>query len=190
MGIFNVFKLKYEGHKSFQEAKDFIDNINFVNVKNEDIILEQARKNFNNAKNSVEYIEKKTDDLLKYLGVGTGFLGILLNYSITCLNNFPDILLVAGFTFWIISIFLALSIRKPSVLPYPASFDQALRFMVEFGEESRALKAWMASAHELAMRGQIIIGDKKANKLNIAFFLLAGALCLFFVSFLLRIILP
>lgn len=186
MNLFKIFEFK---NNDYQKIKSFIDNTIFINVKNENDILEQSRINFKHAKDSVEYIEKKADELLKYLGLGIGFVGILLNYSVGCLNNFSDFIVLIGFICWVFSIILALSIRKPSNYPYPSSFKESLLFMAKYGEESQAFRAWMASQNELAMYGHIIIGNKKATKLNVAYLFLIFALFLFFLSFLLRIIL-
>jgi len=51
------------------------------------VLLEQSRTNFQFVVNSVEYLEKKADDLIRYLGLGTGLVGILLNYPFCNLKS-------------------------------------------------------------------------------------------------------
>lgn len=186
MGFLDRFKKKRE---TYEEIDEFIENIDFPNVKNADILLEHARKNFEVAKDSVEYIEKKADDLIKYLGLGTGLVGILLNYSFTSFDLANKFIILAGYVFWIFSIILSLTIRRPSSYPYPVPLDKAFYFMQKFSSEPQALKAWISLAYEKTMKGYIVIIEKKAKRLDIAYILLVAALWLFFVSFLLRFIL-
>jgi len=190
MGIFN-FKIGHDildGDKEIDAIDDFIDNINYPNVKNADILLEQARANFQFVKNSVEYLEKKADDLIRYLGLGTGLIGILLNYSFGNLATASTVIILGGFFSWIFAIILAISIRNPSSYFYPAPIEYAMHFMEKYGTEPQSLKSWIALAYEKSMIGHRKIGDKKANRLNIAYIFLVIALALFFLSFLLKVI--
>jgi hypothetical protein len=167
---------------------DFTNNVNYPNVKNADVLLDQARENFQFVANSVEYLEKKADDLIRYLGLGTGLVGILLNFSFSHLENANKLIVFVGFIAWLISIIFAISIRKTSSYFYPAPVDYAMSFMNKYGDDPQSLKSWIALAYEKSMIRHRITGDKKAAKLNTAYVFLVSALGLFFLSFLLKFI--
>lgn len=189
----SIFKKRHNvlgKNKEIDAIDDFVKHVDYSNAENSDILLEQARSNFRFADNAVEYLEKKADDLIRYLGLGTGLVGILLNYSLCHLKIANKLIILGGFLSWIISIIIAISIRKTSSYFCPAPIDKAIRFMDTYHPESDGLKLWVALAHEKSVIRQGIIGDEKAGKLNTAYVFLVIALGLFFLSFLLKVILP
>jgi len=164
--------------------------LNFPNVVNSDVLFEHVKANFNYAKESVEYLEKKADDLIRYLGLGTGLLGFLLNYSVKHFERESILLISIGFIFWLTSLVLALFIRRPNAYLYPAKSSQIFSFMDNYRTDANALKAWISIAYEKSIINHRKIGKKKARILNIAYFFLIFALVFFFLSFLRRTILP
>jgi len=165
---------------------DLTENVNYGDPPNPDILLEQAKANFESLKDAVEILEKKADDLIKYLGLGTGLVGVFLSYSVSNLKLSSVALTFAGFLFWVFALILALSIRRPVGFHYPAPVDKAILFMKEYCDGPAALKLWLALSYEKAALVHQIVGERKGRSLKWAYGLLILALALFFANFILK----
>lgn len=194
MSLLNIFKFKIddnilEENESVKELDEITDQLDYPSVENPDILLEQAKDNYENAVNSIEYLEKKSNDLIRYLGVGTGLVGILLHYSAHNLNIYSKIIIILGFGLWIASLICALSIKTPSDYWYPSPINNAMKFMHHYWSDSNSLNVWRALAYQKSIYSYGIMGKIKSERLNRAYIFLVLSLLLFFLSFILRIIL-
>lgn len=169
-----------------QAIDDMVEHANYGDPPNPDILLELGKANFGSLKDSVDILEKKADDLIKYLGLGTGLVGVFLSYSVPDLRVPNVAITFAGFFFWVFALILALSIRRPAGFHYPAPVDKAILFMKEYYDGPTALKLWLALSYEKAALVHQIVGSRKGRILKWAYGLLILALTLFFANFILK----
>jgi len=177
--------------KTKDQSKDidsFIDSINWENVPNADDLLQHAKLNFEHGMAAVGQLEKKADDLVRYLGLGTGFLGLLLSLSLSEFHSIGIISISLGFVMWVLSLIFALSVRKSASYQYPAPTDFAILFMDKYSSQPSALKAWTALAFHKSMLSHIKIGYGKSRRLNWSYRFLVSALVFFFCSFVSRVL--
>lgn len=183
-------KLDVLNNPLIKELDEITETVNYAKPTNAGILLEQAKINLRGLENSVEHLEKKADDLIRYLGVGTGLAGMFLNYSKCYLGKASLIVFLVGIVAWGIAMALAWTVRKPSKYGNPGPIDKALYFMRDYGDSPEALKLWLSLSYEKATLTHLLVGRQKGDRLSAAFFFLGAALFLFILSFALRAIFP
>ncbi len=172
------------------ELDEITESVNYAKPANAGILLEQAKINLKGLEDSIEQLEKKADDLIRYLGVGTGLAGMFLNYSRCYLGTAGLIVFLVGIVAWGISMALAWTVRRPRKYGSPGPIDKALFFMRDYGDSPEALNLWLSLSYEKAALTNLLVGRQKGDRLNAAFFFLGASLFLFMLSFALRVIFP
>ena len=147
-------------------------------------ILDVSQKNFQLMMDYVDCLDQKADALIKYLGLGTGFVGFFLGSFFCKFNSLEKGIFFLGILAWIVSVSLTLFIRTPSSVSYPPPITTAFKDMCEYSDQG-AVQAKFSLYYERAAVGQMIVGGHKANILKWANGLLFFALVLFLLSFLL-----
>jgi len=175
---------KIRKHKEYKELTKKIRE--FEPAKHKDTptwFLDVAQKNFQLMMEYVDCLDEKADALIKYLGLGTGFVGFFLGSFLCKFNTYEKGLFFLGILSWIISVMLTLFIRMPSNISYPPPITTAFKDMDEYNDQ-KAAQAKFSLYYERAGIGQMIVGNNKANILKRANKLLFFALVLFLFSFL------
>jgi hypothetical protein len=166
-----------EGLKRFSAAEDL------------DVILQYSKENFTLIKESTEYVEKKADDLIKYLVAAVGFLVALSGFLIKSfashhLDPLGWAVMGVDTALWFAAILLSLMARSPSVYLSPSTLEGLLS-MVETqtgASNSNALRVEIIQNYELASGVHATRGKEKASKLKYAYYLSVIALFLFVVG--------
>jgi small-conductance mechanosensitive channel len=154
-----------------------------------DLLLQYSKANFTLIKESTEYVEKKADDLIKYLVAAVGFLVAFLGFLI---KSFPShhlssvgwAVMGVDTALWFAAIILALLARSPSAYLTPSTLEGLLSTLeTQAGENnSTALRNEIILNYELAAGVHSTRGKEKAGKLKCAYYLSVIALFLFVVG--------
>lgn len=154
-----------------------------------DVLLQYSKENFTLVKESTEYIEKKADDLIKYLVAAVGFLAALSGFLI---KSFPSHRLgFAGWAvmgmdtvLWFTAIVLSLMARSPSAYLSPSTLEGLLSTLEtqQGRNNSNALRVEIIQNYELASGVHSTRGKEKVGKLRWAYYLSVIALFLFIVG--------
>lgn len=163
-----------------KKISELIKNTNYSNFQNHGWLLEYAHKNFELAKNYVEYLDQKAESIVKYLGLGS-LLTILFNTNLKFFSSAPKIIFIIGIGSWIISALMALITRHPSRIKYPNLIYFALKHGEKY-KEAHALKIRLAWGYEKAFVSQIVAGRKKAKLLQASYYFLMLAIISFLFS--------
>lgn len=161
----------------------------FSAVEDLDVLLKYSEANFTLIKESTEYIEKKADDLIKYLLAAVGFLVALLGFLI---KSFPShhlssvgwVVMGVDTALWFAAIVLSLMARSPSVYLSPSTLEGLLSMLeTQTGaSNSGVLRIEIIQNYELASGVHATRGKEKAGKLKYAYYLSVIALFLFVVG--------
>lgn len=174
---------KIKKHEDYQVLTNTIKE--FDPTKNKNIpnwFLSVSQKNFELMMEYVDCLDEKADALIKYLGLGTGFVGFFLGSFFSKFNTIEKGLFFLGILSWVISVSLTLLIRTPSHVSYPPPITTAFKDMDKYNDQI-ATQAKFSLYYERAAVGQMIVGDDKAKLLRWANRLLFFALILFLLSF-------
>lgn len=170
--------------KKLNEMKKFselIKNVNYSKLQNHGWLLKYAQKNFEFAKDYVEYLDQKAESIVKYLGLGS-LLAILFSPNLKALFCYvPKVIFVIGIFSWVISALMALITRNPLSIKYP----NPIYFAFKHGEkykEAYALKIRLAGGYEKAFISQIVAGRKKAKLLQLSYCFFMVAIFAFLLS--------
>lgn len=159
------------------------EKINGPNNTNSEILLQYARDNFVHIKESAEYIERKADDLVKYLALGTGLLGFLLNFiPANEMSGWPGCLMRVGFLLWLIAFLLALITRYLARYKYPDNLASMFKIIDMKGKDPNTLRTAMALSYERARISHLFRGKEKAGVLKVAYSFLFFAVLLVVLS--------
>lgn len=163
-----------------KEVSKLIKNINYSNFQNHGWLLEYAQKNFELAKNYVEYLDQKAESIVKYLGLGS-LLAILFNSNLRTLPSDSKIIFIAGIVSWVISALMALITRNPSSIKYPNPIHFAFKYVKKY-KETHSLKIRLAGGYEKAFISQVVEGRKKAKLLQVSYCFFMVAIFAFLLS--------
>jgi hypothetical protein len=173
---------RYEDLKDFEKQEnDLVSELegvlDYPENENAGTFLQYARDNFTELKLYTENIEKKADDLIKYLGIGTGFLGFIIANSLwraRCGNQLW--ILWIGFMFWVFSLLFAVLVRMPTKYLYPDSIYSIYSQMHGKGYAANTAKTILFMTYERAKISHFYRGRRKARALNVAYFFLVFSL--------------
>lgn len=184
-------KLSQISNKAKKELAEKSDSIQkgtkkFSAPQDLDILLQYSRENFTIIKESTEYIEKKADDLLKFLVAIVGFFVALLGFLI---KSFPShhfgslgwTVMGTDTALWITAIVLSLMARNVSGYLSPSTLEGLLSMLEDntSGNSSIALRMEIIQNYEMASEVHSRQGSKKAGKLKSAYILSVIALFVF-----------
>jgi hypothetical protein len=191
--IKNVFKRRKQVKLSEKEelrwVSDLEKNINYPNNLNSDILLQFAKDNFVYIKDSTKDIEKKADDLIKYLAIGTGLLGFLVNSSpVFQLTKIGWKFICGGFLSWLIALLTALATRYLSSYRYPENIRYMFEVIQSKGNDPNTLRTAMAISYEKARISHLYRGKKKSFFLKCSYSFLILAIVLISLSMLVTIL--
>lgn len=177
---------------SEKEELDLVDRlekeVNGPNNSNAEILLQYAKENFVYHKETAEYIEKKADDLVKYLALGTGLLGFLINFIPACeMVGTPGRLMRLGFLAWLIAFLVALATRYLAIYRYPENLASIYKTIETKGGDPKTVQTAMAFSYERARISHLFRGKKKACILKVAYGFLFLAVLLIVLSIVLII---
>jgi|GEM_PF-2771711 len=137
---------------------------------NADVLLSYARENFGEIKMSAERIEKKADELIKYLGIGTAFWGFVVTNSLGKMSDYGiQWILFIAWAAWIISLVFAILAKWPVPYLYPDSLYHIYQHIAEKGTNENSTKTILMLTFEKARISHHYRGRRKAVILNTAF---------------------
>jgi hypothetical protein len=193
MGIFGRILAAYKKYKDtiLSENKELLwvseieESVNYANNYNSDILLQYAKDNFTHTKESVEFIEKKANDLSNYLAVGTGLIGYLATvFPFHQPANRGRGYLIWGLACWVIAFFAAVATRYLSFYRYPENIRYMFEFMQKNGEHPNTLRTAMTISYEKVRISHLYRGKKKAFLLKLSYSFLIIAIFLILISIL------
>jgi len=167
---------------------DLESSLDYPANENADVLLSYARDNFAEMKTSAERIEKKADELIKYLGIGTAFWGYVVTNSLGRMAGYGNqwILFVALAT-WILSLAFAIVVKWPAPYLYPDGLYRVYEQIAKKGADANSAKTILLLSYERARISHYYQGRRKAGILNGAYaFLIVSLGCI--SSFLLSIL--
>ncbi len=177
--------------KELEWVSEVEKSINGPNNLNAEALLQYAKDNFNHIKESAEYVERKADDVIKYLALGTGLLGILIKFEPSCRSAGTSwTLLGGGFVFWVIAFLIALVARYQASYTYPENLRYLFEKMQKKGDDQNTVRTEMALSYERARISHYYRGKRKAVFLKISYFSLLIAVVFILVSILVAISVP
>jgi hypothetical protein len=184
MSLFSKFaigKEKIRQDKEFNDLKEFRKNFDYSDLKDVSWVLSHSKERFKMMKDYVEYLDGKADALIRYLGLGTGVLGLFLKFSFAPSSKLSQGAILIGGVFWIASLLHALSIRQPVIMPYPPSTEFVFKCIKK--EDHLRAQVKVAFEYELSAIGQKIVGGIKAKRMRFAYLWLVISLAMFLISF-------
>lgn len=181
MKIFTISQGKIKNDLEYKRMAKFAESFNFSNIEEADWILDYAQKRFELARKYVEYLDEKAESLIKYLGLGTAFFGLIFGLFKSKFVTLTKYAIIIGIILWIISVLIAIAVRTPWDMPYPPSVKRVFEY-IKKEKESQKAKARLALNYGYSVVGQKIIGRFKARYLQISYYLLVSALILFLFS--------
>jgi len=189
VGIFitqkNILKLQ-----EVRDIKKFIDDFDYNNCTKEEgeLSLKYTEKKYDTLVKDIEFLDHKSDLLIKYLGLGTGGLGIILGYF-SQINYWPIFTLFSlGFVCWVISVILSLASSKPSAMPYPMTTQKIFKILQQKeGYNVAVMKQALSYGYACIILRHT--GIKKGELLHWAYIGMVVSMCLFFLSLILGFVL-
>ena len=175
--------------KEIQDAKNYIANFDYRHFTKEEaeISLKYAENKYDKITKDIEFLDNKSDLIIKFLGLGTGILGVILGYT-SKIKNLPLILpFLIGFAFWIVSIILSLLSTKPSAMPYPMQ-SQKIFTMIKKREGAKKMIIKQALSYMLVGIMLKHIEIKKGALLHLAYIGMVISMSLFFLPIILYFI--
>lgn len=180
-------KDKIDSDKDVRNTDKFVNDFDYCRFKKEEaqLVLQYAKEKHSVYVHDVEYIDKKADLLIKYLGIVPPALAAISGYlglNETSGIGWPVVVaIIGGVATWVVAISYALWVVKPGDMPYPSSVEKLCDAMRD-RKADKTLEAVLALRYEQVNSRLIILGNIKGNRLKIGYMLTAISIFLLFLS--------
>lgn len=181
-------KEKIEKSKAVCSMDEYVKNFKPCSITKEEaqLVLHHAKDKYSLLVHDVEYLDKKADLLIKYLGIVppglaaiSGYLGLVR--SLSCGWLVPAGI-IGGIVAWVAAISFALWVLRPTDMPYPASI-QNLFEETKDRKEDRVLEVMLALKYGQAIGRLIKLGNIKGERLKWGYVLTVVSIFLLLLSF-------
>jgi hypothetical protein len=156
-----------EAQPQLAQAKEFSKTIEPKDNVDYDWIWNYAKDKFDRAEQTYNELDDKANDIIKYLGGGTGLFALATLANITPKNFYVFFLAVPSFVLAVVSIALAASARRPNPVLELPDIRRAYRFVTNF-ENGESSKAAFLGQWDLACEGMFQANLLKAERIELA----------------------
>ena len=160
-----------ESDDLYREAVTFMNDFKPLEGRSYDWVYEHAIRTFDRANEGIDYLDKKAESMVRYLGPGSGLLGVLFTRYVTpevhqeWVTMVPAVVGAAGVLCIIAAIFAALRVVVPYPHTYGASVQDATKVAEEFGDRDKCL-GYYATGLAVSIAILRIVSKKKAQQLS------------------------
>jgi hypothetical protein len=167
----------FESRPDYSEAVEFRKSIEPSENVSHDWVYDYGKYKFERASLVFVELDQKANEIIKYLGGGTGLLTIAALAQIRPENAFYFLCALPAFVLAITSIYFAVYARQPVEAIEPPSVKAAYRYAESFGDSAKA--TFVGQWHQTCQCLDVV-NEKKAARVFLAtwFFLFAIAFLL------------
>jgi len=150
-------------HPDFKEAVRFGEDVEPVEGVDYGWVWEYAKADFDRLYADGKDLDDKANDLIKYLGGGTGLFTLALLVNVEPKHVMILWWAIPSFLCALFSIFLATCARVPRKVSIPARIEEAFRYANYFPGADRARGAFVGQWH-VASEGLAVVNHQKARQ--------------------------
>ena len=185
----NVLPAFIDDARSHQSAVVFMEESRAKDGTEYKWVWEYAKGLWEYRAKSLSSIEDKADSIVRYLGSGTGLFTIGVLAKIDASNNYLVWWTLPALLCALFSIFVAVWVKKPDVVPSPPAIDNAKAYADGLGTEWKATAAFLGQWH-VACVDMKLLCSRKAKMVDKAFQLFYLAVALLLVPLIVAAISP
>ena len=181
--MFGISKKRIEQDSGYQIMLTFMEKVyDYEQAKAPDMLFEYAQDKYNLMEGTIPRIEGKAGDVIHYLLLVIGLFTFFVNGLSTSCNAILVYSIMAGLIFLSISLAFALSVKATYAKKHPATIRSTFD-MDQSDKETKITKLRIALSYGLAFEALKTVSEIKAWRLKWSYRFMAIGLCIFLVSF-------
>jgi hypothetical protein len=174
---------------AYQDVVSFSKNADIQEGVDYSWVWDYASASYDRASTLYRSLDDKANDIIKYLGGGTGLFTLGLLNGIHKGNVWYFACALPSIIFALISVFLAALARKPGHTVHPPSIQDAWRFAEHFETKDKARAAFVGQ-WAVAAEARYLSAQRKAEYVKYATWMFFVALALLLIPFVYAILHP
>jgi len=155
-------KTQFTADPEYREAELFKGEIEPKEGVDYTWVWEYAKDTFQRSESIYKELDEKANDIIKYLGGGTGLFTLAVLANVQHENRYVILAAIPAFLLALISIALAVRARQPNPTTQPPDIRSALQFADDYKDGDKARSKFLGQWHltcvgmDLAIRAKVL----------------------------------